>query len=168
MVFFEHSRYFLSLVIKPFFENFILKFIQQFREFKFGDTIDDQQVGCLWQGKHLLSIALSGQIHYLNFNNSSVEQPILQTLKGHSKSITALEVAFVNSDKPVMFSGSHDGLIIYWDSVTGKMDSIQSGSSNQHKNQVQSIRFDLLSNCLVTCGLDDTVKFIDVNTYKYM
>ena len=114
----------------------------------------------------MLSVALSGQIHYLNFNTSS-DLSVLQTLKGHSKSITALDIAFVNSEKPIIFSGSHDGLIIYWDSLTGKMDSIQSGSTSQHKNQVQAIKYDSLSNSLITCGLDDSVKFVDVASFKY-
>lgn len=138
------------------------------KEFKFGDLVDDQQVGCLWQGSYLLSVALSGQIHYLNFNNASADQSILRTLKGHSKSITALEVAHVNSDKPIIFSGSHEGLIIHWDANSGQMDSVQNDTASQHKNQVQAIKFDSTGNCLVTCGLDDTVKFVDVNDFKYI
>jgi WD40 repeat protein len=47
------------------------------------------------------------------------------------------------------------------------MDSIQSGQYGQHKNQVQSIKYSSVMNSLVTCGLDDTVKFIDLNDYKY-
>jgi len=137
------------------------------KEFKFGDSVDDQQVGCLWQGNYLLSVALSGQIHYLNFGNSSASEDILQTLKGHSKSITALDVAFVNSDKPVIFSGSHDGLIIYWNAQDGHMNSIKSSSIGPHKNQVQTIKYDSVSNSLITCGLDDTVKFVDVSELKY-
>lgn len=124
-------------------------------------------MGCLWQGNYLLSVALSGQIHYLNFGNSSASEDILQTLKGHSKSITALDVAFVNSDKPVIFSGSHDGLIIYWNAQDGHMNSIKSSSIGPHKNQVQTIKFDSVSNSLITCGLDDTVKFVDVSELKY-
>lgn len=115
----------------------------------------------------MLSVALSGQIHYLNFNNSSADQSILRTLKGHSKSITALEVAHVNSDNPVIFSGSHDGIIIHWDSNSGQMDSVQNGATSQHKNQVQAIKYDSIDKCLVSCGLDDTVKFVDVNDFKY-
>jgi WD40 repeat protein len=47
------------------------------------------------------------------------------------------------------------------------MDSIQQGACGAHKNQVQSIKYCQLINSIVTCGLDDTVKFIDMNDFKY-
>ena len=34
-----------------------------------GTQVEDQQVGCLWQGSHLLSVSLSGFINYLDVNN---------------------------------------------------------------------------------------------------
>ena len=39
------------------------------REFCMGSTVDDQQVGCLWQGSYLLSVSLSGFINYLDVND---------------------------------------------------------------------------------------------------
>ena len=33
-----------------------------------GSAIEDQQLGCLWQGPHLLSVSLSGFINYLDVN----------------------------------------------------------------------------------------------------
>ena len=123
-------------------------------------------MACLWQGENLISVSLSGNINYLNFNDASTDRPILRTIKGHTKSITALEVAHVNTTSPILFSGSHDGLIIHWDATTGEMDSVQPGTVGPHKNQVQDMKFDPASALLVTCGLDDTVRFID--DYKYM
>ena len=38
-------------------------------EFNMGSTLEDQQVSCLWQGNHLLSVSLSGFINYLDVNN---------------------------------------------------------------------------------------------------
>lgn len=66
-----------------------------------------------------------------------------------------------------MISGSHDGLIIYWDTVTGEMDSIKPGNCGAHTNQVQCIKHNKSNNLLITCGLDDTLKFIDLNEFKY-
>jgi len=129
------------------------------REYNFGSQVDDQQVGCLWQGNHLITVALSGNISYLNFNESG---SFLRTLKGHSKSITALEI-----NQGLMFSGSHDGLIIYWDISTGHMDSIKPGNVKAHTNQVQTLRYSQLSNELVSAGLDDTVKFINLERFEY-
>ena len=36
-----------------------------------GNAVEDQQLGCLWQGTNLLSISLSGFINYLDVNNPS-------------------------------------------------------------------------------------------------
>lgn len=36
-----------------------------------GSSVLDQQLGCLWQKDHLLSISLSGYINYLDKNNPS-------------------------------------------------------------------------------------------------
>lgn len=37
--------------------------------FNLGSDVTDQQLGCLWQKDHLLSISLSGYINYLDKNN---------------------------------------------------------------------------------------------------
>lgn len=37
--------------------------------FNMGSDVSDQQLGCLWQKDHLLSISLSGFINYLDKNN---------------------------------------------------------------------------------------------------
>jgi hypothetical protein len=40
-------------------------------EFPMGTAIEDQQVSCLWQGKHMLSVSLAGHISYLDPANPS-------------------------------------------------------------------------------------------------
>jgi len=40
-------------------------------EFPMGTTIEDQQVSCLWQGQHMLSVSLAGHISYLDPANPS-------------------------------------------------------------------------------------------------
>lgn len=37
--------------------------------FNMGSNILDQQLGCLWQKHHLLTVSLSGYINYLDENN---------------------------------------------------------------------------------------------------
>ncbi|CAF0949424.1 unnamed protein product [Brachionus calyciflorus] len=141
------------------------------KEFKFGDGIEDQQVGCLWQNNNVLTVSLSGQINYINYKAEKEDLSdrfILKKIKGHSKSITALEVAYQGTDTPIIFSGSHDGVIVYWNSVNGEMDQVKAGSVTQHKNQVQSIRYDAFNEQVLTCGFDDVVKFIDVKEKKYV
>ncbi len=115
-------------------------------------------------------MSLAGHINYLNQQAASSSSPsefVLRTIKGHSKSITALEVAYTDRAAPLIFSGSHDGVIIHWDSVTGEMNSISASSVGQHKNQVQSIRFDQVNDQLVSCGFDDVLKFISLRDFKY-
>ncbi|EPY81506.1 WD repeat-containing protein 1-like protein [Camelus ferus] len=75
--------------------------------FTMGSNVLDQQLGCLWQKDHLLSISLSGYINYLDKNNPS--KP-LRVIKGHSKSIQCLTV-HKNGGKSYIYSGSHDGHI---------------------------------------------------------
>ncbi|KAG8505857.1 WD repeat-containing protein 1 [Galemys pyrenaicus] len=75
--------------------------------FPMGSSVLDQQLGCLWQRAHLLSVSLSGYINYLDRDNPS--KP-LRVVKGHSKSIQCLTV-HKNGGKSYIYSGSHDGHI---------------------------------------------------------
>ena len=53
--------------------------------FEMGNTVDDQQLGCLWSGDFMLSVSLSGYINYLDPSSPSKPSRIL---KGHNKPIT--------------------------------------------------------------------------------
>ena len=60
-------------------------------EFPMGvGDVEDQQVSCLWQGKHLLSVSLAGHITYLNVNDP--KKP-LRVVKGHNRAITVLSLS---------------------------------------------------------------------------
>lgn len=74
-------------------------------QFVMGTDVLDQQVSCLWQDEHLLSVGLSGFISYLDKNNPA--KP-LRVLKGHNKPITAMTVS---EDKSKIYTGSHDGFV---------------------------------------------------------
>nr|KAF6432733.1 WD repeat domain 1 [Rousettus aegyptiacus] len=124
-----------------------------------GSNILDQQLGCLWQNDHLLSISLSGYINYLDKNNPS--KP-LRVIKGHSKSIQCLTV-HRNGGKSYIYSGSHDGHINYWDSETGENDSF---AGKGHTNQVSRMTVDE-SGQLVSCSMDDTVRYTSVTLRDY-
>jgi hypothetical protein len=58
-----------------------------FRTFTFGNDVNDQQVGCLWQYDTLISVSLSGDINYLDPQNPNKPAKVV---KGHNKVITAL------------------------------------------------------------------------------
>lgn len=53
--------------------------------FNMGTDVFDQQLGCLWQKDHLLSISLSGYINYLDKNNP--DRPI-RTIKVRIPDVT--------------------------------------------------------------------------------
>lgn len=96
---------------------------QMVSEFVMGNTIDDQQVSCLWQGQYLLSVSLSGFINYLDVNNPD---KCLRVVKGHNKPITVLELS---EDRSSIFTGSHDGFVTRWNASSGENERISGNIS---------------------------------------
>ena len=127
-------------------------------EFSMGSDLLDQQVSCLWQGKHLLSVSLSGFINYLDVNNPS--KP-LRVVKGHNKSITAMAIQQQpgSSSSSFIFTGSHDGCVTRWDSETGDNERC---AGPTHANQVAGMVLD--QSKLYSCGLDDVVRISSLAT----
>ncbi|KAF7399513.1 hypothetical protein HZH68_008105 [Vespula germanica] len=125
-------------------------------EFNMGTTVDDQQVSCLWQGVHLLSVSLSGFINYLDVNNPS--KPI-RIIKGHNKPITVLTLS---PDRSTIYTGSHDGYITSWNAETGENDRVR---GNGHGNQINGMK--AAKNILYTAGIDDTLRSVDIETCAY-
>lgn len=125
-------------------------------EFVMGTTVDDQQVSCLWQGEHLLTVSLSGNISYLDVNNPT--KP-LRVVKGHNKPITVLGLS---DDRSIIYTCSHDGVVTNWNSGNGTNDRI---SGQGHGNQINGIVS--WGEYIYTCGIDDSLRQISVegNTY---
>lgn len=114
------------------------------------------QVSCLWQNQYLLSVSLSGFINYLDINNPS--KPI-RIIKGHNKPITVLTLS---EDRGDIFTGSHDGFVTRWNAATGENDRIEGLG---HGNQINGLK--PLDNTLYSCGIDDSLKQIDIES-KYL
>ncbi|CAB3233151.1 unnamed protein product [Arctia plantaginis] len=129
--------------------------------FNMGNAVENQQVSCLWQGKHLLSVSLSGVINYLDVNNP--DQP-LQVLMGHNKPITSLAL---HPERHTVYTASHDGTVTQWNCDTGEGRHIK---GQGHGNQVNGMRAGK-DGILLTCGIDDTLRIAkplaegDVPTY---
>uniref|UniRef100_A0A0K8R9F3 Putative flare n=1 Tax=Ixodes ricinus TaxID=34613 RepID=A0A0K8R9F3_IXORI len=102
------------------------------------------------------TVSLSGFINYLDVNNP--EKP-LRVLKGHHKSITALAVS---PNRETVYTGSHDGYISFWDAASGDQDRV---AGVTHTNQVQDMCTG--TDSVYTCGLDDTVRSIDLLSNQY-
>ncbi|XP_058801555.1 actin-interacting protein 1 [Phymastichus coffea] len=125
-------------------------------EFIMGNTVDDQQVSCLWQENYVLSVSLSGFINYLDVNNPL--KP-LRIVKGHNKPITVLTTS---QDKSTIYTGSHDGYVTNWKSSTGENDRI---GGQGHGNQINGMKAS--ANVVYTAGIDDTLRTIDIATNSY-
>lgn len=129
---------------------------QMISEFVLGNTVEDQQVSCLWQNQYLLTVSLSGFINYLDVNN-----PVkpLRIVNGHNKPITVLALS---EDRSNIFTGSHDGYVINWDASTGENLKVEGLG---HGNQINGMK--AVDNTLYTCGIDDSLKQVDIegNTY---
>lgn len=114
--------------------------------FTFGEDVDDQQVGCLWQGKHLVSLSLAGHLSYLDTSSGKVRKVI----KGHQKSIESL--AYHKGSKS-LYTGSYDAVVTRWDATTG--DNAQVGGDG-HKNSI--IGMSVQGDDLHTASMDDTYR----------
>ncbi|XP_014279934.1 actin-interacting protein 1 isoform X1 [Halyomorpha halys] len=125
-------------------------------EFVMGSQVEDQQVSCLWQGQHLLTVSLSGFINYLDVNNP--DKPI-RIVKGHNKPITVLALS---PDRENIYTGSHDGFITSWNAKTGENDRVEGVG---HGNQINAMKAE--DTRMYTCGIDDSVKEIDLTSNKY-
>jgi len=125
-------------------------------KFEMGNEIGDMQVGCVWPGDKLISISLNGNINYLDVES----QKTTRVVKGHIKAIVA---SCLSEDRKTLFTSSFDGLIYYWDLSTGVSNLIE-GSG--HRNQVQNMS--CIGSTIVTCGMDDTVRFISIDEKKYV
>lgn len=125
-------------------------------EFPMGTTVEDQQVSCLWQGEHLLTVSLSGCITYLDVANPL--KP-LRIVKGHNKPITVMTLS---DDRSTIYTGSHDGVVTAWNSGNGTNEKV---TGNGHGNQINGMR--AFGDFVYTCGIDDTLRQISIegNTY---
>uniref|UniRef100_A0AAY5EFC1 Anaphase-promoting complex subunit 4 WD40 domain-containing protein n=1 Tax=Electrophorus electricus TaxID=8005 RepID=A0AAY5EFC1_ELEEL len=126
--------------------------------FSLGSDVLDQQLGCLWQRDHLLSISLSGFINYLDKNNPS--RP-LRIIKGHSKAIQCVTV-HKEDGRSVIYSGVCV-CVHYWDAETGENEGI---TGKGHSNMVAKMAVDE-SHRLVTCSMDDSVRYTDLSKKEY-
>jgi WD40 repeat protein len=124
--------------------------------FTFGDQLEDQQLGCLWQGDELLSINLGGDINYLDQANPSKPKRVL---KGHNKFITALTH---DRKTNTLYTASYDAAIIGWDVATGETSAF---SGKGHTNQVGRLK--LQGGNLVSAAMDDTVRITNLANKSY-
>jgi WD40 repeat protein len=129
--------------------------LQNVVTFQFPDTVEDQQLGSLWQGDFMLSVSLSGDINYLDPKSGKV----FRVIKGHNKFVTAL--AYDKSSRRI-YSGSYDGVLNTWGYDQG---SNQPFTGIGHNNQINAVT--IAGSDVVTAGKDDCLVCSDKESYKF-
>ncbi|GJJ68478.1 hypothetical protein EMPS_00824 [Entomortierella parvispora] len=117
-----------------------------------GTNFNGQQVGNVWKGDNLLSLALGGDLSYLDPSTSKASRVV----KGHQKAITAFTVS---SDKKTLFTGSYDGRVMSWEEESGEGSPLQESS---HDNQVMQMAYSGAQ--LVSAGMDDTLRISSLDS----
>jgi WD40 repeat protein len=115
--------------------------------FTFGSGVEDQQVGCLWQGNFLVSLNLRGHLSYLNPNNPNKPERVIQ---GHNKSIESL--AYHKSSNS-LYTGSYDAVLTRWNEIDGSMEAV---GGDGHKNSIIGMAFQ--GDSLFSVAIDDTIR----------
>ena len=116
--------------------------------FTFGDnpTAEQMQVGVVWAGKHIVSLALSGDLSYLDVNDPS--KP-LRVLRGHQSAVTS--VAYDAASKTLV-SGSNDGSLRNWEFGVAGLDG---WSVTGHNNTVSGLA--VQGDKIVSVAKDDSL-----------
>jgi len=68
----------------------------------------------------------------------------------------------LNQDRSIIFTGSYDGFVTYWDVKTGENGRIGGAG---HGTQVSAMK--VVGSELFTCGMDDSLRLISLETYSY-
>jgi len=126
------------------------------KTFVFEDILENQMLGSLWQGDTIISIALSGEIFYLDVN--SPNKP-LRIIRGHNKFITALTY---DTENKHLYSASYDASVVRWDVGSGATEGFR---GKGHSNQINAIH--VQGQNLVTAAMDDTVRITPLNSREY-
>ncbi|XP_057630678.1 F-box and WD repeat domain containing protein 10B isoform X2 [Chionomys nivalis] len=118
-----------------------------------SDTKDQNRI-IHYTGGDLMAVSSNRKIHLLNIVQAK-EMPI--EFRGHAGSVRAL---FLSDEENVLFSGSYDLSIRYWDVTTGACIRIFYG----HQGTITCL--DLYKNRLVSGAKDAQVKEWDIDTGK--
>jgi len=121
--------------------------------YAFGNDTNDQQLGCLWQGDHLVSMSLSGNLALLDPNSNKTRAVIY----GHNKNITALSVQGNN-----VYTGSYDGLVNRWELGKGIPQPV---TGKGHTNAV--VQLHAVDVNLYSTGMDDSVRITPTGALAY-
>jgi len=123
------------------------------KTFKIADnaTVDDQQLGCLWQGTEVVSVSLNGNINYWDLNQ---EKP-RRVIHGHNKGIDAIAYDTVNKK---IYSTSYDGILLQWDPATSDSVLFKGKGHSNHVNKLV-----VQGDKLISAARDDSIRVTSIN-----
>eukprot|EP01090_Pellita_catalonica_P003495 TRINITY_DN13168_c0_g1_i1.p1 TRINITY_DN13168_c0_g1~~TRINITY_DN13168_c0_g1_i1.p1 ORF type:complete len:658 (-),score=131.48 TRINITY_DN13168_c0_g1_i1:88-2061(-) len=113
--------------------------------FAFGNTVDDQQLGCVWQGEFLVSLSLGGQLKYLDPRSGK----ITQVVTGHQKEIKSCTY---HAGSNSIYTGSYTSRMVRWDVSSGATSAVETGHSNS------IIATECQGDDIYTTAFDDTYR----------
>jgi len=117
----------------------------------FGKDVEQQQLGCLWQGNYLVTLSFNGDLNYLDVNDMS--KPC-KVIKGHQKLLTSF--AHHPSSNSCL-TGSFDSVVTKWNMATGESTSF----GKIHNNEITKLH--ISGDTAISCSKDDTVAITDFN-----
>lgn len=126
------------------------------KTFTFSNELEDQQLGCLWQENDVISVALSGDIYYLDLNNPSKPHRII---RGHNKFINTL--AYDKGNNRII-TADFGGKILSWDPATGNTEVF---TGNGHTNMINKIQ--VQGGKMVTVSKDDSLRITPLSSRAY-
>jgi WD40 repeat protein len=114
-------------------------------------------MGCLWHGKHIISLSLSGALNYLDIANPGTPKLIVQ---GHKENITgaALEVK-----SNLLWAADLSGRVARWDMTTG----VATWFSNTLPKTVAAVAVSYNGERLATVSLDDKIRINETKEMKF-
>jgi WD40 repeat protein len=124
--------------------------------FTFGNEVEDQQLGCIWQKDHLISMSLSGHLNFLDVNNPSKPRNIIT---GHNKFITAFAY---DKEKKRAYTGGYDAVITSWDLSNAKTEQF---TGKGHSNQINEMH--IAGDNIITSAKDDSLRFTSASSKQY-
>ncbi|EGD80227.1 hypothetical protein PTSG_10906 [Salpingoeca rosetta] len=92
--------------------------------FPFEDALDNQQLGCLWMGEHIISVGLNGHIYFLDEANPATPKRVIT---GHNRAITALTAVPGSGEA---YSASYDGKVCRYDLSSGLATELKQSFDN--------------------------------------
>jgi len=110
-----------------------------------GKSIDDMQMGCAMAGSKAVSVSLSGDISFLDFDAGKIGSIV----ESHTSTPLFLTRDWSN-DKPEVYIGSHDGGVFCYNS-NGCINKLQNGGKGKSDGVVVN------KGQLWSCGHDDTL-----------